>query len=142
MEEMKQNGLCFGCGAIWSKEHRCRRSQLYNMLLEDLQDEGDSEEFVNCVNRPEELTVVRNGEEQVELSIHAMQGTTGFQTMWINGYIKKHKLIILVDSWSIHNFINVNVAKALKSIGSQNKQMGVTVANEDIKLEQKGTVSS
>lgn len=72
MEEMRQKGLCFGCGAKWSKEHRCRRSQLYQMLLEDLQDEGDNEEFEDCMDTSNELLVVSNGEEQADLSIHAM----------------------------------------------------------------------
>lgn len=131
MEERRQKGLCFGCGAKWSRVHKCRRSQLYQMLLDDLQGEtvAETDEFVDCMDTPEELVVISNGEDQAELSIHALQGTTGFQTMRIKGCIKNHKLIMLVDSLSTHNFLSEGVAKALRLQCRQHYQMGVIVAN-------------
>lgn len=129
IKNRRKKGLCFGCGIKWEKDHKCRRSQLYQMLLEDLFEESESDEFVDCVDSTEELPQLDGIEEQAELSIYAMKSTSGFQTMRIVGRIKNHKMVMLVDSGSTHNFINMGVAKALGLKGTQGYQMGVTVAN-------------
>lgn len=101
------------------------------MLFEDLFEESESEEFVDCVDSSKELFQPDGGEEQAELSIHAIKATSGFQTMRILGRIKNHKLVMLVDSGSTYNFINVSITKLVRLKGSQGYQMGVTVANRD-----------
>jgi hypothetical protein len=44
---------------------------------------------------------------------HALVGICAPQTLEIQGYIKKKKVIILIDYGSTHNFINYKLAKDL-----------------------------
>ena len=50
-------------------------------------------------------------EEEPLVSIHAIAEATPHQTMRIKGNIKKKAIIILIDSRSTHNFLDVTVAK-------------------------------
>ena len=47
------------------------------------------------------------------ISLHALVGTEGHQTMRIIGKIKNQTMIVLVDSGSSHNFINQKLVKSL-----------------------------
>lgn len=99
------------------------------MLLDDLYEETEGEEFVDSLNNPEEAPNTTKTEEQAEISLHAMQGTTGFQTMRIWGEVGNFKVIMLIDSGSTHNFISTGVAKAMKLSFCQRYQIGVIIAN-------------
>jgi hypothetical protein len=46
------------------------------------------------------------------ISCHALVGIITPQTLKIKGYIKKKKVILLIDSGSTHNFIHCQLAKA------------------------------
>jgi hypothetical protein len=50
------------------------------------------------------------------ISCHALVGISTPQTLNIEGYIKKKKVTILIDSGSTHNFINYKLAKDLNFI--------------------------
>jgi hypothetical protein len=45
------------------------------------------------------------------LSVAAMMGITQPQTLKVFGYIKKTKIIVLIDSGSSHNFIDTMITK-------------------------------
>ena len=47
------------------------------------------------------------------ISCNALVGITTPQTLNIEGYIKKQKVILLIDSGSTHNFIHFKIAKEL-----------------------------
>jgi hypothetical protein len=47
------------------------------------------------------------------ISCHALTGIITPQTLNIEGYIKKKKVIVLIDSSSTRNFIHCKLAKAL-----------------------------
>jgi hypothetical protein len=47
------------------------------------------------------------------ISCNALAGISTPQTLKIEGYIKKKKVIVLIDSGSTHNFIHYKLAKAL-----------------------------
>jgi hypothetical protein len=50
---------------------------------------------------------------KIEISIHALTSVSTPQTLNITGYIKKHKVTILVDSCSTHSIIDKILAKSL-----------------------------
>ena len=58
-----------------------------------------------------------------------MEGITTPQTFKIEGYIKKKKVIILIDSGSTHNFIHCKIANELNFFLYQTPECQVTVAN-------------
>jgi len=47
------------------------------------------------------------------ISCNALGGITTLQTLKIEGYIKKKKVIVLIDSSSTHNFIDCKIVKEL-----------------------------
>ena len=45
-----KKGLCVWCGDKYSKDHRCTRSQLFQLLVEeDSLNQGDGEAFMDCL---------------------------------------------------------------------------------------------
>ena len=44
------------------------------------------------------------------ISLHAINGVQGFQTMRVTGHFEKKAIQILVDSDSTHNFVDVGLA--------------------------------
>ena len=47
------------------------------------------------------------------LSINAMNGCSGFNTMRVSGHLGKKTIHILLDSGSIHNFLDEQLARRL-----------------------------
>jgi hypothetical protein len=45
--------------------------------------------------------------------MNALEGTMGFHTMKVTGKIERQALYILIDSRSIHNFLNTSIALKL-----------------------------
>ncbi|OMO52118.1 Retroviral aspartyl protease [Corchorus olitorius] len=66
--------------------------------------------------------------EQLVVLLHAIYGTSGFQTMRIICKIKNHTLIALVDSGSTH-FISTSTAKFLGLFINSKEKTDVSVAN-------------
>ncbi|KAL4297809.1 hypothetical protein GQ457_12G002220 [Hibiscus cannabinus] len=48
IEDRRKKGLCFWCSAKYTPGHRCTRSQLYQILMEDSTKLEDKEEFIDC----------------------------------------------------------------------------------------------
>lgn len=71
---------------------------------EDNSDEEDSEENANPSPELEEMP---------RISLATIIGIAQPQTLKLKGHIKKQNVIVLVDLGSIHNFVDVNVAKRL-----------------------------
>ena len=74
---------------------------------------------------------VKKGTEDIEstISIHALLGTNGCQTMRVVGRIKKQTLVILIDFGRTHNFIDQAVVKKLRYPIKVITGVKVTVAN-------------
>ena len=58
-------------------------------------------------------TNLEKEEMNLTISCNALEGITTPQTLKIEGYIKKKKVIVLIDSGSTPNFIHCKVAKEL-----------------------------
>jgi hypothetical protein len=63
------------------------------------------------------------------ISCHALAGISTPQTLKIEGYIKKKKVIVLIDSGSTHNFIHCKLAKALNCFIYPVPEFQVMIAN-------------
>jgi hypothetical protein len=63
------------------------------------------------------------------ISCHALVGINTPQTLNIEGYIKKKKVIMLIDSGSTHNFIHCKLAKALNCFIYPTLEFQVMIAN-------------
>lgn len=65
-----------------------------------------------------------------KISLHALVGITVRETLKIEGYIKKHKVIVLIDSGSTHNFIDKMVVKRLNYFLYPVKNFSIIIANK------------
>jgi hypothetical protein len=107
LEERKAKGLCFNCDSKYSKGHKCGEKKLFYIDCEEEEEqerESSQDENVEAISS-EELTPT--------ISCNALVGISTPQTLKIEGYIKKKKVIVLIDSGSTHNFIHYKLAKAL-----------------------------
>ena len=109
------------------------RSKLYQLLVEEPDDLNvESEEFSDCLETLEGMPFDEPGKNpQPVISLHALLGTEGSQTMRIQGVIKNHKVIILVDTGSTYNFIDHAVVKRVGCQTYPVDGVNVTVANGD-----------
>jgi hypothetical protein len=107
LEERKAKGLCFNCDNKYSKGHKCGEKKLFYIDCEEEEEqeqEPSQDENVEAISS-EELTPM--------ISCNALARISTPQTLKIEGYIKKKKVIVLIDSGSTHNFIHYKLAKAL-----------------------------
>lgn len=86
-EEKRRNNQCFFCNEKYVPGHKCRNNRLYMLICPENQEEFmDGEELFDG----EEKDECCDGKgEDVSLSIHALLGSSGLQTIQINGLVKK-----------------------------------------------------
>ncbi|XP_012453555.1 uncharacterized protein LOC105775598 [Gossypium raimondii] len=128
MAERKQKGLCFWCGVKYHAGHKCMRSQLYQVLLEPHSD-GEIEEFQECSDKLEENGVDEEGLTSPTISLNALTGMQGHNTMRMAAKLGTHWAIILVDSGSTHNFVDAKLVHRLSLPVMRQEQLRVSVAN-------------
>jgi hypothetical protein len=113
LEEKRAKNQCFYCDQRYTPGHKCS-GQMYS--LEVL---GESENEVLEEEENVQLYEVETEEtgEVIEYApqilLNAINGTNSYQTMRICGHVGKHKLHILIDCGSTHNFLDINTAKKL-----------------------------
>ncbi|KAL4335063.1 hypothetical protein GQ457_07G010560 [Hibiscus cannabinus] len=129
IEERRRKGLCFWCVAKYSPGHKCQRSQLYQIMVEGIEEDGEQEEFLDC----EEGGDVENNDshklEGVVLSLQAMWGKSHWETMKLPVTIRGVSCIALVDSGSTHNFISFSMVKRVGLGIDKRNQLKVIVAD-------------
>jgi hypothetical protein len=103
LEERKEKGLCFNCDSKYNKGHKCGEKKLFYIDCEEEEEQEPSQhEKVEAISS-EELTPT--------ISCNALARISTPQALKIEGYIKKKKVIVLIDSSSTHNFIHYKLAK-------------------------------
>ena len=70
-----------------------------------------------------------NNNERCEIYVHALAGFLTPQTLNIAGYIKKQRVIVLIDSRRTHNFIDKILAESLNCFLYPRTNIQVLVAN-------------
>ena len=92
--------------------------------------ESETDEFMDCMDHMEEMeSAKKNDETRPIVSLHAMLGTAGYQTMRLQGKIRNQVVIFLVDTGSTYNFVNGNVLKRIGGNLQTIDSFTVTVAN-------------
>ncbi|KAL4335086.1 hypothetical protein GQ457_07G026120 [Hibiscus cannabinus] len=87
------------------------------------------EEFVDCEEKLDVDVQDTSGAEIHVLSLQAMWGSTGYETMRILVTIQKRQLVALIDSGSTHNFLSLGVVKASGLVVEKRHQLKVTIAD-------------
>jgi hypothetical protein len=107
LEERKEKGLCFNCDNKYSKGHKCGEKKLFYI---DCEEEEEQEQEPS---QDENVEAILSEELNPMISCNALAGISTPQTLKIEGYIKKKKVIVLIDSGNTHNFIHYKLAKDL-----------------------------
>jgi hypothetical protein len=94
--------VCFNCDNKHSKGHKCGEKKLFYINCEEEEDQ-----------ELEPSQAVEIEETAPTISFHALVGINTPTTLNIEGYIKKKKTIVVIDSGSTHNFINCKLVKVL-----------------------------
>jgi hypothetical protein len=105
LEERKAKGLCFNCDSKYSKGHKCGEKKLFYIDCEEEEEEEQEP------SQDENVEAISSEELTPTISCNALAGISTPQTLKIEGYIKKKKVIVLIDSGSTHNFIHDKLAK-------------------------------
>ncbi|OMO87253.1 Retroviral aspartyl protease [Corchorus olitorius] len=107
------------------------KAQLYQILLEDnIETSPENEVFADCVDIGDE-----SGNNSIDvdnhpiITLHALLGTAGPQTMKVIGKVKYQNVLILIDTGSTHNFFDANMAKRIACTLLPIKGLLVTVTN-------------
>jgi hypothetical protein len=107
LEERKAKGLCFNCDSKYSKGHKCGEKKLFYI---DCEEEEEQEQEPS---QDEKVEAISSKELTPMISCNALARISTPQTLKIEGYIKKKKVIVLIDSGITHNFIHYKLVKAL-----------------------------
>jgi hypothetical protein len=110
LEERKAKGLFFNFDSKYSKGHKCGEKKLFYI---DCEEEEEQEQEPS---QDENVEAILSEELTPTISCNALDGISTPQTLKIEGYIKKKKVIVLIDSGSTHNFIHYKLAKALNCL--------------------------
>lgn len=105
--DKQAKGLCYFCDAPYDKGHKCQiqQTQLFAIEIPGLDDEEYGEDGVE-----ETLEMFQ---KEPYISISALFGNYGYNTMRVTSYVGKKPLHILIDSGSTHNFLDVSLAMKL-----------------------------
>jgi hypothetical protein len=97
LDERRSKGLCFNCDNKYSNGHKCGEKKLFYIYCEEEEDQE--------LQPSQDLDIE---DTTPTLSCHELDDISTPQTLKIQGYIKKNKVTMMIDSSSTHNFINYN----------------------------------
>jgi len=124
----KALGLCYKCGAKWSKDHTCPPEVL--LAVEALWDSFDNSKDGCSEHQDKPVT------EQlfVAISKAAALGACAARTIWFSGTVAGHPTLILIDSGSPSSFLNESLAAKLSSTMLTPQSTQVQVASGGLLL--------
>ncbi|XP_070038889.1 uncharacterized protein [Nicotiana tomentosiformis] len=124
MDEKRANGLCFFSDEKYVPGHSCKAKR--HIFMVELNEEDTRIE----VEVGESLQEAVEGiYEFMTISLQAFTGVTGYQAIRVTGYHEKRPLQVLIDTGSIHNFIDLEVAKRLGCKASPIVEQSISVAD-------------
>ncbi|XP_074300143.1 uncharacterized protein LOC141631357 [Silene latifolia] len=128
--EKIKKGECYFCNEPFTRNHQCKLKGTQMFAIEIIGEEEDEHGDCDVGDEEEETDV---GYEMVEsvpcISMNAMSGSSGFQTMRVTGYVGKKAIHILIDSGSTHNFLDQHMAVKLGCKLDCIEPQSVTVAD-------------
>ncbi|KAH0660925.1 hypothetical protein KY289_029673 [Solanum tuberosum] len=128
----KQNriakGLCFRCNEKFAPGHRCKTSSLTLMEANDNIEGGESGEQMSS----DIIDGDAGTNDLAEISFHAFLGNTTGTIMKLQGTLNGHRVLLLVDSGSSHNFISEKIVEELQLPAQVVPYLRVQIGNGDI----------
>ncbi|XP_023874530.2 uncharacterized protein LOC111987066 [Quercus suber] len=136
MEERKKKGLCYNCDERWAPGHKCKNAMLFLLDHVDLVQGNVNSEIhsteVEEKGYAEQIGQVGQDQEDAEITLYALSGTSTSGTMRVMGKINQRSFVILIDSGSTHNFIDAVLVPQLHIQVDTSQILEVKVANGDV----------
>uniref|UniRef100_A0ACD5VTD4 Uncharacterized protein n=1 Tax=Avena sativa TaxID=4498 RepID=A0ACD5VTD4_AVESA len=122
----RTNGLCFRCGEKYDPTHQCQKKPAAELHVVTTEDTPEllSDEILNMIEQNDLAQAT-----QLSLSIHALAGTEGANTLRLRALKGNQVLLILVDSGSSDSFINANMLDKIQCTIQETKPIPVKIAN-------------
>ena len=120
----REKDLCFNCDEKYSQGHKCTSSLFLFVTKEDecLQD-SDS-----APSSPTALAASQDS-SPTQISLHALSGHRALETLRVTDLIGNHRVHILIDSGSTHNFLQQELVSTLSLSPKNTSTLQVTVGN-------------
>ena len=112
VHERKSKGLWFNCDNKYRKGHKCCEKKAFDIYCEEEEEQEQKQE----PSQDENVEAISFEELTPTILCNALDRINTPQTLKIEGYIKKKKVIVLIDYGITHNFIHYKLAKALNWI--------------------------
>ncbi|XP_066347739.1 uncharacterized protein [Miscanthus floridulus] len=129
--ERRRQGLCFNCDEPYVRGHVCPR--FFYLESDDYIDDGlgDAAAMDNVAN-PEAPDVEEPAAANaLVVSLHALAGIRTDNTMLLPVMVKGERLLALLDTGSMHNFLHGATMRRLGLAPTGGEQLRVIVANGD-----------
>jgi hypothetical protein len=112
MAERQLKGLYYNCDDKYFPGHKCKQKNLFMAIFEEILEEDEENPSMSESLESTDITPPSDP-PKVEpiISLNSLTGFSAPQTLKIIGYIKHQKVIILVDSGNIHNFIHRRISQ-------------------------------
>jgi hypothetical protein len=122
----RANGLCFKCGDKFDPTHVCGQKPIAALnAMEPVECPVMlSEEVLNML----EMHDIAEA-QQLSLSLHAMAGSEGAETITLRALVGNQVLLILVDSGSSGSFLHAQMLPKLNCAVKEASAVAVKVAN-------------
>lgn len=121
-------GLCYHCDEKWIIGHRCQ-PRLYLIIVKPNADPSTLDPLL-ASPPPEPLPLIDlDPGSPPHISLHALAGTSTLNTFRLYDSIAHHRMVILIDSGSTHNFIQSHVTRFLNLCSTPTQALQVIVGN-------------
>jgi hypothetical protein len=120
MVECQFKGLYYNCDEKYFTGHKCKEKNYFMAISEDVSEEEVEAPLVVELLDPTNITLPLDPPDvEPIISLNYLTRFSAPQTLKLIGYIKNHKVIIVIDSGNTHNFIITALAKKQISISIQ-----------------------
>jgi len=118
----REQGLCFNYDEKYSRGHKCA-SSLFLFVTEDKDDNREIDPGPSQLPPPLQESV------PTQISLHALSGHGAPETLHLTGFICEHRVQILIDGGSTHNFLQQELVTLQQLQPQETSTLRVTVGN-------------
>ena len=107
MAECQLKGLCYNCDGKYFLGCKCKEQKHFMDISEDISEDDVEAPLMSESLEATDITPPSNPPEvELVISLDSLTVFSTPQSLKLISYIRHHKVIILVDSGSTHNFIH------------------------------------